>query len=250
MQYYIERGGKKHGPFSLAQIQQLSQQGKLMPGDLACREGMSDGIPVAQVLGLLKVPSTQRGAVAAAVQAASGPAYSPAPAYAAAAAAPAASGYQPYAPPAARVADTGDTDFASAAYAGFWLRFVAFFLDNIIAAIIAFPVGFVMGALLAIAGSQERAIEAAGNLLGFLISWLYFALMESSAKQATFGKMALGLKVTDLDGQRIGFGRATGRHFAKLLSGITLCIGYIMAGFTERKQALHDMLAKTLVIKP
>ena len=61
--------------------------------------------------------------------------------------------------------------------------------------------------------------------------------------------MALGLKVTDLQGKRISFARATGRHFAKLLSGMILLIGYIMAGLTERKQALHDMIAGTLVVR-
>ncbi len=78
-------------------------------------------------------------------------------------------------------------------------------------------------------------------------SWLYEALMESSSYQATLGKMIFGMKVTDLYGNRISFGRATGRHFAKWLSGMILCIGYIMVGFTERKQGLHDMLAGTLV---
>ena len=73
--------------------------------------------------------------------------------------------------------------------------------------------------------------------------------MESSAKQATVGKMALGIIVTDLDGRRIGFGRATGRYFAKILSALTLGIGFLMAGFTERKQALHDMVASCLVVK-
>ena len=78
---------------------------------------------------------------------------------------------------------------------------------------------------------------------------LYFVLMESSAKQATLGKMALGLVVVDVDGNRISFLRALGRYFAKILSGIILLIGYIMVGFTERKQGLHDMIASTLVVK-
>ena len=73
--------------------------------------------------------------------------------------------------------------------------------------------------------------------------------MESSVNQGTIGKMALNLKVTDLNGERISFGRATGRFFAKYISSITLLIGYIMAAFTERKQALHDMIAGTYVIK-
>jgi uncharacterized RDD family membrane protein YckC len=73
--------------------------------------------------------------------------------------------------------------------------------------------------------------------------------MERSAKQATVGKLAIGIKVTDLDGGRISFWRALGRTFAKIISGIILFIGYIMAAFTERKQALHDKIADTLVVK-
>jgi uncharacterized RDD family membrane protein YckC len=87
----------------------------------------------------------------------------------------------------------------------------------------------------------------AGVTLSSCANWIYEAALESSSKQATLGKMALALKVTDLAGQRISFVRATGRHFAKILSGMILMIGYIMAGFTERKQALHDMIAGTLV---
>lgn len=84
---------------------------------------------------------------------------------------------------------------------------------------------------------------------GVLIAgWLYYALMESSTNQGTLGKMALGIKVTDLKGNRISFGKATGRYFGKIVSGMILYIGFIMAGFTEKKQALHDMMAGCLVV--
>ena len=82
-----------------------------------------------------------------------------------------------------------------------------------------------------------------------LVNWLYAALLESSSYQATLGKMALGLKVIALEGHRISFARATGRHFAKILSLLMFLIGFIMVGFTRRKQGLHDMLAGTLVIR-
>ena len=82
------------------------------------------------------------------------------------------------------------------------------------------------------------------------LQWLYFAGMESSERQATFGKAAMSLRVTDLEGRRLSFGHATGRFFAKIVSGlIPFAIGYIMAGFTEKKQALHDMIAGTLVLR-
>jgi uncharacterized RDD family membrane protein YckC len=87
--------------------------------------------------------------------------------------------------------------------------------------------------------------------LGFLaLHWPYFAAMESSERQATIGKSVLSLRVTDYEGRRISFGRATGRFFAKIVSGmVPLFIGYIMAAFTEKKQALHDMIAGTLVLR-
>jgi hypothetical protein len=86
------------------------------------------------------------------------------------------------------------------------------------------------------------------DLLSIIAMWLYFALMESSPRMATLGKMAVGLVVTDADGQRIGFGRASARFFGKILSGLVFAIGFLMAGFTARKQGLHDMLASTLVL--
>jgi uncharacterized RDD family membrane protein YckC len=82
----------------------------------------------------------------------------------------------------------------------------------------------------------------------FIGQWLYFALFESGKAQATPGKMAMGIKVVDDVGQRIGFGRATGRYFGKIVSGLILNIGYLLAGWTARKQALHDMMASTLVV--
>jgi len=86
-------------------------------------------------------------------------------------------------------------------------------------------------------------------VISVLLSWCYEAYFLSSNRQATPGKMALGLKVTNLNGQRISFDQATGRHFAKYLSRVILLIGYIMAAFTERKQALHDVIAGTLVLR-
>jgi uncharacterized RDD family membrane protein YckC len=87
------------------------------------------------------------------------------------------------------------------------------------------------------------------RLLALMLSWIYYASLESSAWQATLGKKILGLKVADLAGNRISFARASGRFFGKILSGMILGIGFLMAGFTERKQALHDILAGCLVLR-
>ena len=142
-------------------------------------------------------------------------------------------------------------------YGGFWIRFIAIIIDGIIVELVVLPVSLLIGGMIGLAGSAVRmpgiGIHLVGGIVGatvgLLANWIYEASMESSTKQATVGKMVLGLKVTDLDGRRISFARATGRHFAKFISWMTLLIGYIMAGFTERKQALHDMIAGTLVVR-
>ncbi len=85
-------------------------------------------------------------------------------------------------------------------------------------------------------------------LLG-VAQFLYFPLFESSSRQGTYGKSLMGLKVTDISGNRISFLRALGRNLAKIISGMILMIGYLMAGFTSKKQGLHDMIAGTLIIK-
>jgi uncharacterized RDD family membrane protein YckC len=156
-------------------------------------------------------------------------------------------------PGAASVAFPAAAQWAAApaqarAYAGFWLRVVAYIIDAVVMFVAFLPVGFVLAFAMAAAGIEEMALV---QLVSFLANtaawWLYFALMESSAKQATLGKMALGLVVTDLQGQRLSFSRATGRYFGMLVSALALCIGFIMCAFTEKKQCLHDIMAGCLV---
>ena len=131
-------------------------------------------------------------------------------------------------------------------YAGFWRRVAAVLLDGLILGIVEAPITLLLVG--ADAYSEPTRMRPTSGLFT-AIAWLYYALMESSPKQATVGKMALGIVVTDLEGRRIGFGRATGRYFAKILSVLILGIGFLMVAFTERKQGLHDLLAKTLVVK-
>jgi uncharacterized RDD family membrane protein YckC len=92
------------------------------------------------------------------------------------------------------------------------------------------------------------SLHCAELLVDFVVQWLYFALFESSVWQGTLGKQALRLRVTDLQARRISFARATGRYFAKIVSFLTLCVGFIMIAFTGRRQGLHDMIAETVVL--
>ncbi len=135
-------------------------------------------------------------------------------------------------------------------YAGFWLRFIAAIVDSIVITIIArvLLIGFETPNLYP-NQSYFDALNSPITLMNTLIFWLYFAILESSPLQASLGKFVLGLKVVDVYGRRIGFLRATGRHFGKIVSAFILMIGYLMAGFTDQKQALHDKMANCLVIK-
>ena len=132
-------------------------------------------------------------------------------------------------------------------YGGFWNRFAASFIDGIITSIGSGILGGVLGGFYGAAGGTSEGTLVLVFCLCFIFSWLYSAIMESSAKQATLGKIAMGLVVTDKRGNRLTFGRATARYFARWLSGIILMIGYIIAAFTEKKEALHDMIAGTIV---
>ena len=127
-------------------------------------------------------------------------------------------------------------------YAGFWKRFAALVVDGIVVSLAFIP--FVLAIIPFANDSTDK--EFIGLI--FLASWLYFAGMESSRQQGTLGKILLGIKVTDLSGQPISFGKASIRHFSKIISGFILYVGYIMAAFTPKKQALHDQIANCLVV--
>ncbi len=142
-------------------------------------------------------------------------------------------------------------------YAGFWFRFGAHLIDGVIIGAMSFAIQAPLG--LGLGFSALRRFEdilAIFVLAGALLvaatasAWLYEALLTSSHWQATVGKKALGLVVTDENGGRISFLRATGRHFGKWVSGLLLSAGYLIQPFTPKRQALHDILAGTLVIKP
>lgn len=224
--WYYYQNGQQVGPVPVDTIRGLAAQGQLRADDLVWREGMPQWSPLRQVPEL-------SGGLPPSGHAATGPAAQP----------QAPIGYY--------------TPTQTAQYASVWLRFCAMIVDGLIAGVLGLLVGAVFGGIfgfmVAVSGGDidafSTALEIGGNLIGLLISWIYEASFESSSKQATLGKMAVGIFVTDEAGQRISFARATGRHFGKYLSGIILLIGYIMAIFTARKQALHDIMAGTLVLK-
>jgi len=145
-------------------------------------------------------------------------------------------------------------------YASFGQRFAAILIDTIILLLLQWILGGVLGYLIGQSMADDYAngyvtledvtqkATAWAWIVGSVVSWLYFSLFESSEKQATPGKMAVGLVVTDLSGDRLGFGQATGRHFSKIISSITLFIGYLAPLWTQKKQAFHDIISGCLVI--
>ena len=180
------------------------------------------------------------------------------------------SGYDPRAYPAAsQTAPPLIYAQSTVQYAGFWLRVVAYLIDSVVMSLgfMALFIPFaIMTGLTAVLGNihpgqdpRELGAVLGGTFflglftvvsLAFLGGWLYHAKMESSSWQATLGKKALNLRVTDLYGARVSFARASGRHFAKLITSmIPLGVGFMLAGLTERRQALHDMLAGCLVLR-
>ena len=147
-------------------------------------------------------------------------------------------------------------NFQTPSYAGFWPRFAAYLIDAIIMGLVLVPLGALIGVLAAATSDGDFENSPMWPLATLIIrgasvalGWLYYGLMESSPWQATIGKRVLGLRVTDMNGNRIGFGKATGRYFGKILSGMICLVGFIMVAFTEKQQALHDIMAGTLVVK-
>jgi uncharacterized RDD family membrane protein YckC/Tfp pilus assembly major pilin PilA len=132
-------------------------------------------------------------------------------------------------------------------YAGFWRRFAAFIIDSLA----VYAAGTVLWVVLLAVGSSRivRPYALLALMVFSIGSLLYWVLFESSGLQATPGKLALQIKVTDLLGDRISFGRSLGRNVARIFSGMFFCIGYMAAGFTQRRQAFHDMIASTLVVR-
>ena len=130
-------------------------------------------------------------------------------------------------------------------YASFWRRSGAYLLDYLIVAVIGGLLGGILGVMIGLLKGPEYLLNLAGR---YVFAWLYAAIMLSSRRQATLGKLALGIFVTDQKGDRLHFGRATARHFAMVFSYLTLGIGFFIQPFTRKRQALHDLIARTVVL--
>jgi uncharacterized RDD family membrane protein YckC len=152
----------------------------------------------------------------------------------------------------ATVAPAPGGSASSHVYAGFWWRVLASLVDALITSLLAIAIALLLSlsAMTATgAGDAHARVEDIESFVGFVGGLLYFAIFESTRLRATPGKLLFGLRVVDLHGQQISLGRALGRNLGKYLSTLLLGIGFMMAGWTRRKQALHDMMAGCLVVR-
>lgn len=254
--YYSDNDRNRHGPVQASALAELHAGGQLLPATLVWKEGWAQWKPWSEAIGDA-IPGAGRPTLETAsfAPARSDATATPGNPYAVAEA------RSPYAPPAALLAEA-DHHVAGGevVYAGFWKRFAAYVIDALLVTM-AFYVVFVvillaggvgLGGLMNLSG--DAVAPGLLMLMGLayltypLISGFYYVLMETSGHQATLGKMAVGIKVTDGRGHRLQRGNGLGRWTSHLLCYFTLYIGYIMAGLTERKRGLHDMVADTLVV--
>lgn len=260
--YYADAERQRQGPLSADELAQRFHQGRLRLDTLVWREGLAEWQPLRDFtaeLALHQAPAETFHTVvdpAAAVP----PASQAAPAFGQSG--DAAGVGSPYAPPGAAL--TSDEAFyggGEVVYAGFWKRVAAYLIDATVIGAASQIVQLVVLGLFfgfnASSMSDPETMFASGTGILFVLALYlvpiamnaaYYAAFHASSKQATLGKMAVGIKVVRTAGTRISLARGVGRFFAAMLSGLMLGVGFLMAAFTERKQGLHDMICDTLVV--
>ena len=261
--YYAADGAQQAGPVSAQQLVDLLQAGSITPNTLVWRTGLDNWQPLQHSLEELGVHAVVPSAPERALEPVSEPVLDPVPE----SARPAANhqfgavdtSASPYVPPTSAVlGEEPIVKGGEVVYAGFWKRVAAYTIDAIVVGMVGGIIGGVIGGMLGVmllgTGSTSAntsgmlIIQGLANLAGVALGVAYFGWMHSSSSMATLGKMAIGIKVVREDGSRISFMRGMGRYFALIVSSIPLGFGFVMAGFTERKRALHDMMCDTVVV--
>jgi uncharacterized RDD family membrane protein YckC len=244
--YYADAQHQRHGPVEGAELARLLGEGTLRWTSLVWRGGMAQWRPLGDFADEIGPVATSAAATATPVlDTASGRVV--------------AASDSPYAPPAAPLLRTGVVyGGGEVVYAGFWKRVAAYIIDSFVLSIagyaIQLPLLFGAGAFNVANGGEPSfgpgmmVAVVAAYVLPILMQMVYFAWFHASGNQATLGKMAVGIKVVRDNGAPISFARGVGRFFALIVSGLILAIGYLMAAFTDRKRALHDMMCDTLVV--
>lgn len=219
MEWFIIKDGKQEEGFDTQQLKILINNGELLNTDLVWTQGMEDWAMIKNVPEFSSPPPIPKNIES---QEHVNNGQSPLPS----------------------LSSSRDAEIV---YAGFWKRTAALFLDGIVLAIFSLPIYLISG-LISIAGSKELSAFT-HILLAVILSATYFTRMESSEKSATYGKRWIGLKTLDTDGQRLSTGNAFARWALHIFSYITLYVGFLIQPFTARKQALHDIIANTIVVE-
>jgi len=257
--YYADAERQRQGPLTADELAQRFHQGRLRLDTLVWRDGMADWQPLRDFTDELALHRTPAETFYTPVEpAVAMPANETMPVFVESSART----ESPYAPPSATL--TSDEAFyggGEVVYAGFWKRVAAYLIDAFVIGIVTQVVQLVvMGLFFGISASSmgnPETMFASGTGILFVVALYavplalnaaYYAAFHASSKQATLGKMAVGIKVVRTDGTRISLARGVGRFFATILSSLIIGIGFLMAAFTERKQALHDMVCDTLVV--
>ncbi|MGH8029916.1 MAG: RDD family protein [Arenimonas sp.] len=223
--HYTDSRGTEHGPVTADAVRAAIDEGRIGPASQFWHEGLPGWIDRATAAGALGIGTD---------------APLPPP--------------DPYAAPRADVgaAEVRFIPGGEVVPAGFVRRFASWFLDWMILSVFLFVLAAVGAGVMGVWGQGDGAAGVAFAVVYYLVYFggaaLYYATQESSFHQATLGKRALGIKVADREGRRLGFGHAIGRWFAAALSYLTLCFGFLMAAFPPRKAALHDRVAGAQVV--
>ena len=244
--YYADAERQRQGPFSADEVAGQFRNNRIGMNTLVWREGLSEWRPLQDFVSELNLHGD--AADSDALPSAEPPAAPTADA-------------SPYAPPTAAVTpEEGFVGGHEVVYVGFWKRAAALFIDSMVVTFVYYIVMFVamlvlgIGAFTMIGNDPDAGGAALMGVVGLVyllypvVSAAYYAGFESSSKQATLGKMAVGIKVVDGDGRRLTLKHALGRWLSVTLNYLTLYIGYLMVAFTDRKRGLHDMVAGTLVV--
>ncbi|AOX62063.1 RDD family protein [Stenotrophomonas bentonitica] len=251
-EWYFADGQDRQGPLSADDMRQRFQRGDITLATLVWREGFAQWAPLSEAVDELQLQNLASAASNlgsgidlrgdyTAIDNGTAPL-------------PGTGGgtYSPYTAPAAATgyANAAVVNGQDVVYAGFWKRYAAYFIDYILLTVVTLPLSMIIN--LTGAGSGNESVQVALTLVVMLLSMVisigYYAGFHASRGGATLGKMAVGIKVVRGNGERISFLRAFCRYLATIVSSLILMIGFIMAAFTERKQALHDMMCDTLVV--
>ncbi len=251
-EWYFADGQERQGPLSADDMRQRFQRGEITLTTLVWREGFAQWAPLSEAVDELQLQHLASAASTVgsgidlrgdytAIDNGTAPL-------------PGTGGgtYSPYTAPAAATgyASTAVVSGQDVVYAGFWKRYAAYFIDYILLTVVTLPLSMIINVMGVSSGNEgvQVALTLVVMLLSMVISIGYYAGFHASRGGATLGKMAVGIKVVRGNGERISFLRAFCRYLATIVSSLILMIGFIMAAFTERKQALHDMMCDTLVV--